>query len=182
MMIYSVSVDTVQGAVNSDKLVAELATAACLSGVPIIQVVGDSIHILNDLGDGHNKSYVDAVVGAHIAVSLDDKKVAKKKAIDVKTQSIIRQGFDFDGNHFSLSPNAQLNWIGIVVMQSAITWPLSITTDTDGDYDLAHGNLPYFVGTAMTMVGNYLASGRALKVACNAATTQAELDAVVDDR
>jgi len=49
-------------------------------------------------------------------------KIKKNKMIDARTDELI-QAFSFDGQSFSLSVAAQVNWIGLVVMKDALTWP-----------------------------------------------------------
>lgn len=179
-MIYSVANDTVQGAVNADKLGSEIIAADCVINFKGIEIQGDVLSILCD--EAEDPSGLDAVIHAHVAVTLDDNKTRKKIAIDTRSQEIIRDGFTFDGHKFSLSANAQINWVGIVVFQAGLSWPLGLTTDDDYEYDLTLVNLPAFVGAALTVVNTVIASGRALKIECNDAADQAALDAVVDNR
>lgn len=180
MLEYSISQDIASGTFNSDKLQSEIINANCVTDLKGITSVGDKIII--SCAVILDQDVLNAVIHDHVAVTLDDNKTAKKKLIDARTQAIIRSGFYFDGHHFSLSPNAQLNWIGMVVMQGGLPWPLELTTDDDSAYNLEFASLPAFVGSGMTIVNMQLMAGRALKEACNNASTQEELDAVVDTR
>lgn len=114
-------------------------------------------------------------------VTLGEKE-AKNTLIDTRTQELIAQGFAFDGHVFSLSPAAQMNWSGLKTFEALLAWPVKITANGDLEYSLAQANLVPFVGTALGTIAAHYTSGRALKLQVNAATTQAEIDAVVDDR
>ena len=120
-------------------------------------------------------SYVDSI-------NLEENKAALIRKIDEKTQYLISQGFSFDGQQFSLSEPAQINWLGLKTLQDAITWPMEITTKGDGVYSLSEQNLIYFLGTGKAVIQGHIDSGRDLKIAIIEATTQAELSAVVDER
>jgi len=120
-------------------------------------------------------SYVDSI-------NLEENKAALIKKIDKKTQYLISQGFSFDGKQFSLSEPAQINWLGLKTLEDVITWPIEITTKSDGSYSLAQSNLIFFLGTGKATIKAYIDSGRNLKTAINDAITQAGLDAVVDGR
>ena len=115
-------------------------------------------------------------------ISLEQAQLSKIQAIDFRTVQLISVGFTYDGKEFSLSTNAQVNWIGMKTLESLISWPLNITTKKDNQHSLPQTELNTFVGTAKGVVQSHLDSGRALKVATNACTTVAEVDAIVDNR
>lgn len=127
----------------------------------------------------NNKSTYDAW---EININLEKNKIDRIHEIDYKTQKIISNGFTFDSNQFSLSIEAQINWSGLVTLESLLTWPMTLTTKGDGSYSLAQANLLYFIGTGKTVITTTLDSGRTLKIAVNNSTTQAGLDAVIDSR
>jgi hypothetical protein len=112
----------------------------------------------------------------------EQNKKRKIIAIDTRTDQLIKQGFAFDGQQFSLSLNAQVNWLGLKTLEAVMTWPVNVATLNSDQYSLAQANLIPFVGTAAATVQARLDSGRTLKVSLNNATTQAELDAVLDNR
>lgn len=109
-----------------------------------------------------------------------DQEVTKKiNKIDAKTKALIEEGFDFDGKHFSLSSTAQMNWIALTMA----TAPAIISTDDSFPYTLETADaIRFFQGTARTVVQHRLQSGRELKLQVHAATTSAELDAIIDNR
>lgn len=130
----------------------------------------------------HKVTYQSAYDSYTDVIELENKKNKKIKRIDERTQYLISQGFEFDNNQFSLSEPAQINWLGLKTLQDVVTWPIEITTKSDGAYSLTEANLIYFLGTGKATIQAHLDSGRALKVVIGEATTQAELDAAVDER
>jgi hypothetical protein len=113
---------------------------------------------------------------------LEELKAVRIIEIDNKTQNIIAQGFEFDSHRFSLSLPAQINWSGLVTLQSILTWPMKVTTWDDMEYTLTLENLLYFIGTGKDVITGAIDSGRALKVEINNATTVEELNAIIDSR
>lgn len=133
---------------------------------------------LSDYLESHQTTYSNWEVN----INLTENKKKRIKEVDRRTQEIISNGFTFDSNQFSLSIEAQINWSGLVTLESLLTWPMTITTKVDGSYLLAQSDLLYFIGTGKTVITTTLDSGRTLKISINNATTQAELDAIVDSR
>ena len=116
---------------------------------------------------------------------LNIQKETRIIQIDARTQEIISNGFQFDGQMFSLSTNAQQNWTVLMVMLLAgkLTFPFKITSKDDGSYFVQNlTDLSAFIDSAFYAVNYQLEYGRVLKAAVLAATTQTELDAVVDAR
>jgi hypothetical protein len=115
-------------------------------------------------------------------ILLEEKKKIRIVEIDKRTQDIIAEGFEFDSHQFSLSLNAQINWSGLLTLQSMLTWPMAVTTFDDNEYVLELSNLPSFIATGKAVILNAINTGRAIKVQVNAATTLEELNAIVDTR
>lgn len=118
---------------------------------------------------------------------MDELKVAKMAEIDVRTKELIYTGFEFDGERFSASDRAQSNWIGMFTLYLAgmLPFPFVISTVDEGQYTLQDATaLQGFIQAFFTYQssGGPLQSGRDLKAQVQAATTPAELRAVVDDR
>ena len=112
-------------------------------------------------------------------------KRKKIEAIDLRTDELIQAGFMYNGESFSLSLEAQLNWIGLLSMATAnlLTYPVVISTKESGTYDIVDINDMYsFSGQAMVAASTPIASGQALKGRILAATNEVELAAIVDDR
>jgi len=113
---------------------------------------------------------------------LSIQKIDKIKLIDSKTVTLIDNGFGFDGETFSLSSKAQMNWLGLKSLQSLLTFPINITTMSDTSYSLTEANLDLFVTTASGTVQYYLDSGRSIKSQIAAAATEADLLTIQDLR
>ena len=116
-----------------------------------------------------------------------EKKSELKNSIDNKTNQLIAQGFQFDGNTFSLSLNAQNNFMGIKVatdggLLTEADYPYEITTLDDKTYLLQWFNKELFFGAVLNAVATHLSSGRALKAQVNSSETQEQLDLVIDNR
>lgn len=105
--------------------------------------------------------------------------------IDRKTQEVIGRGFTYDGNTFSLSPNAQSNWNALVsrLLSGKLTFPYNVTTDDDSEYSIQTvQSFNDFIDAVVYVVGYQIYFGRQLKLAIKAATTHEQLDSIVDTR
>ena len=113
-------------------------------------------------------------------------KALKLVEIDAKTRDLIAAGFDYDGHHFSLSSQAQTNLDGIQMAASKgmVAFPHLMSTDDDSvEYSVAdQAALDAIYGTAVGTIKTHMDAGRALKKSVAAATTTAEVAAVVDNR
>lgn len=112
-------------------------------------------------------------------------KNRKNEEIDIRTVELIKLGFSYDGEIFSLSEPAQINWIGIKQASDAglISFPFPVTTSSDGKYELQDANdVTTFYLTGLGAKKTYLDSGRALKTLINAATTEQEIANIEDNR
>jgi hypothetical protein len=104
--------------------------------------------------------------------------------IDTRTEGIIAGGFTHSDKQFSLSLESQINWTNAGLNAGALTYPYRVATNLDDDYhdfvDIAEMQTAYM--EALTAKSIALITGANLKKALNEATTQAELDAIVDTR
>lgn len=139
-------------------------------GPNCLEVVGDTLV---------DESALDALVDDAV---LDVWKAMRIEGIDKRTKELIAQGFVYDGATFSLSKEAQGNWTDLEAHKALITWPKAITTLDDDEYSLAEADLGDFRDAEINAKFGHVDSGRDLKIDIKAATTQAELDAVVDNR
>lgn len=178
---YSVSQDIAAGVVNVEKLSSEISNSGLVVGFGGIIVRGDEVLITGS--DVTDQNALDALVSAHVAVTLDEQKVARKAAVDARTEELIAAGFVFDSRTFSLTDEWRGNWLSLYVLNSFVPqWPVPIP-DIDGNfYDLAQAELNNFMAAGFQAAFNANLTGTTLKASINAATTQAELDAVVDSR
>jgi len=114
---------------------------------------------------------------------LADNKRIKDLAIDVRSQAIIAEGFVHSTKTFSLSERAQINWLGRDANKNSIIWPYEISTIDEQAYSVANqAELQTMIDVHFTTKDAPLISGAALKASVAAATTQAELDAIIDTR
>jgi hypothetical protein len=129
--------------------------------------------------DTYEKSVVDQA-------RLPELKLAKAEEVDRRTQQLIEGGFTHDSVEFSLSENAQKNWNRLysMLLSGTLVYPVSVSAkDISVLYELADAAAVTAFYTAMnTTIESHLQSGRNLKAQIFAATTKAELDAIVDPR
>lgn len=136
-----------------------------------------------------DQASVDGAIAAHNP-TLPDAKAVKNAAIDLKTRQLIAQGFLHSGKVFSLSAEAQSYWNGLgnLTANGLLTepddFPLTVNTlDDSNTHDIMTiAEAVTVFATAAATVKAHLASGTALKDQVRAATTTAEVDAVVDNR
>lgn len=113
------------------------------------------------------------------AEKLPAAKSAKRLLIDVETQEAIYAGFTFDGHHFSLSDNAQRNWLALAeqVRTGNLALPYSVSTSSDTQYLLTGDQFSNFIAAAFTKPSIAIGTGRLRKSVLEAATTLAEVEA-----
>jgi hypothetical protein len=117
---------------------------------------------------------------------LQATKDTKTKAIDKKTSELIGNGFVYDSTVFSLSLESQTKLAGShqVKDEPEFTYPVKWNSKDDKNTkSLANSSeMRAFYLTALGTVRVHLDSGTTLKDQVRAATTVAEVDAIVDDR
>lgn len=152
------------------------------SGLPAgsyINTSGDECVVHTSL----DKTSTDTLVAAN---SLAGVKAAKIAAIDARTEELISLGYTFAGNRFSLSIHAQTTLLGLDMTRNdpAMVYPIEFNTLDDGGVQILN-NATDAHNLYLTAVGTVRAhrdSGTAYKSLVRAATTLAEVDAVVDTR
>jgi hypothetical protein len=120
---------------------------------------------------------------------LDANRAAKIVAIDEKTEHLLSLGYSYDGNTFSMSIPAQVKMIGLVTAHSAGIlvdpdhYPVNYACLDETEYLIVDSaSLLAMYGAGFTRMRTVCCGGADLKQQCLDATTQAELDAVVDNR
>lgn len=119
------------------------------------------------------------------AANLASSKVIRKQQVDDRTVELIREGFTWDAKLFSLSDRAQMNWADLKYSTDAgiVVPPVEISTMNDTGYTLATTtDVADFYTVSYNTKQEHVSSGRGLKEQIDAATTQAELAAIVDTR
>jgi hypothetical protein len=115
-------------------------------------------------------------------------KVIRLEQIDARTEELIAQGFTHAGKNFSLSIAAQIKWTGAYELRAFFTaadaFPFIVNTIGDDEaYSVTdEAELAQIYQTIGVTVLTVLGGDAALKIAVRAATTVAELNAVVDTR
>lgn len=93
-----------------------------------------------------------------------EEKAAKSETIDAETGQAIAAGFAFDGQTFSLSSNAQLNWNRLwLAHQANVFTDQEVATKSDGTYLLKKAKVSDFVKAAHKAVTDALKAGRTKK-------------------
>ena len=154
-----------------------------------VKIIGEvhpdvSVSCLGDTSDYNNITFNSGYVSK---ADLDSEyincyKKEKNHSIDQKTGYLFSLGFVYDTNTFSLSLSAQSNWNTLKGSEADFTWPVSVSTIDDGEYILPQTSLQAFWEAARDEGKVHLDGGRSLKQQVNAATTIAEIDAIVDNR
>jgi hypothetical protein len=102
--------------------------------------------------------------------------------VDVKTSSLIRKGFKFKEETFSMSMEAQKNWSDIYIFRDLLTWPVEVSTKNDGSFMLERTDLDAFIVEAISFKKSLLDSGRDLKKKIKKAKTLNDLKKIEDKR
>jgi hypothetical protein len=114
-------------------------------------------------------------------MELQELKDIRYYEIDVNTQQLIEKGFLFDGNTFSLSITAQINWSNLLNLQVQM-FPLNVMDKYDNLYVLEYSNLHNFYYSALNGKNQYLQSGGVLKTQIKNAQTTEEVNLIIDNR
>jgi hypothetical protein len=91
-------------------------------------------------------------------------------------------GFTYDNNTFKCNLEDRVNYGHIKQFEASLTFPIDIITKDEGSYPLTAANVDAFVGEVITHVNTLINQGAYYKGLIKAATTEAEVDAVVDAR
>lgn len=114
-------------------------------------------------------------------MTLDELKDIRYIEIDQRTQELIGQGFIFDARTFSMSLTAQINWSNFPSLPDGL-FPLSVIDISEGVYELSLANKMNFYYSALNFKNGYLQSGGVLKSEIKDCQTEAEVNAIIDNR
>ena len=124
--------------------------------------------------------------GTPTELPLEEYKELRYHEIDAKTTDIILLGFTYQSKIFSLSQNAQINLLALDETRNdpALTYPIIYNTIDDLDsYTVVDStDLHTMYLTALATKKGVVDSGTNLKTSIRNATTQAEVDAIIDNR
>lgn len=117
-------------------------------------------------------------------LDLDTQTEKLREAIDRKTQVLISQGFKFKKTMFSLSQNAQINWMALKNQYDMNLLPDEIEISRlDGKtYSLKKEEFLDFYNLAFNTVKDILDAGRALKIKAYNVNTEKKLSEFIDNR
>lgn len=114
---------------------------------------------------------------------LDFRKEERYLEINNRTDELIPLlGFSYDNETFKCGLEDRVNYGHIKQFESLLTFPIDIVTKDEGSYSLTAINLDGFISAAMTHVNTVIGQGAYFKGLIKAATTEAEIDAVIDNR
>ena len=120
-------------------------------------------------------------------ITLADAKKDLKKKVMLRTDELYNEtGAVFDGHTFRVGENSKDAWIGIHLskdfMNSQGMFPMNLR-DKDGEsYSLTYENVDNFYYTMLGGVSAIDATENPIMAAIDAATSAADLAAIVDDR
>lgn len=118
---------------------------------------------------------------------IETYRTNKLNEIDMKTQMLIAEGFEYKGKIFSLSLAAQANWNAMLTFALAggLQFPYEISAmyrETD-KYDILDlPDLQAFIQIAFDKVARMIATGRTLKIKANELTTVPKIQKLTDNR
>ena len=121
---------------------------------------------------------------------LDDEylpflKKEKNMMVDKRTNELIDVGFVYNGNVFSLSAEAQMNWVALKQADTLgfITYPVGISTKDDREHILVDtvGLVAFYV-VGLATIKTAIDSGRILKVLINDAVDEMAVASIQDTR
>jgi hypothetical protein len=150
----------------------------------IVVADGPNVDVIVDGADLTAQEDTD-LDAAHANWDPDDIAVYQQKVIaqiDVETGVRIAAGFEYpaaSGKFFSMSQNAQINWLGLGMSADALTYPYTIRTkdDTDAYAIVDTADAAGVYAAAFTLKESTLAQGRGVKTAVLAEGTVAGVDA-----
>jgi hypothetical protein len=147
----------------------------------------DGGHVLRDLSAIVETDIQTNPTGLPTDVSLENYKLLKNNLIDQRTSELINAGHEFppaSGQIFSMSQNAQLNVLGLMESKDVISYPQPYATkDNKTIIDLNNAtDVTNFYYNVLNHKKTQLDSGNVLIAQVNAATDEAGVDAVVDNR
>ena len=122
--------------------------------------------------------------GTPVDVSLANYKALRFEEIDRRTGELISAGYTYATKQFSMSTSAQINISALNQSRDELTYPVNYNTIDDQDtYSVTDAtDMHNMYLQALATKKAHLDSGTALKDSIRAATDEAGVDAVVDNR
>lgn len=124
-----------------------------------------------------------AVVAAFDWTDFAGAQQAKLADIDARSDVLRAAGWTYANKAFDLSAAAIPNWLGLMIGAALLSYPFTILAVDNTLYNLTGvPDVQAWYAAGQTRLAQILQQGAALKVAVQAAKTQADLDAVIDAR
>jgi hypothetical protein len=116
--------------------------------------------------------------------NLTPLRAARYAEFDAKKPILEARGATHDGHLFPVYLAAQTKWIGLATVKAGLPYPYPVATVEPGqEYSLANeGAFDALYGAIFSYVAWIEQSTQALAAAVLAATTKAEIDAIIDTR
>jgi len=113
-----------------------------------------------------------------------ESKLARRSSVDNKSVALIGAGFTVDGKTFSASDTAQLKWLGMYTSRADLSYPVTVPAKDDLSFVslIEAADIATYYAALLARIQTVLSGGVTLKAQIAAATNQAALDAIVDDR
>lgn len=177
---YTISTDTAYGAVNTDRLHAEISSSGHVSNFNGLCVIGGNLEIMGD--SLLDEPSLDALILAHEDLDLNEYKAIKIAAIKKRTGELLAVGFMFDTKTFPADINSNFNYNILKVNKASFTFPKDVGTITGETYSLTAVNVDDFWAAGKDFVEPILQANRELINSVAVAVDRAGVDAVQDLR
>lgn len=117
-------------------------------------------------------------------LTLDQYKSHRYDEIDSKTFSLISEGFTHDSIIFSLSDNAQKNWVNKYADRANLVYPHVISTkDPASSYSIANQTAyESFYASGTSAVETIVKTGREIRISIGVAVDREAAEAITDAR
>lgn len=175
--------------IDPDAFLAELFALAFADRIDYLNTSDNGFEIGTNVDLSTSElADIDVLIAAH-KPALHLAKQAKVTAIDQRTKALIDEGFEFppsSGQVFSLSASAQVVLLALEAARGdpLFAYPVVYNTKDESaviNLDNSDGVHAFFL-TAIGVCRGRLDSGTAIKNEVRAATTVAEVNAIVDPR
>jgi hypothetical protein len=178
------------GAANEVRLATEIVAEGVPAPINLLldDASGDYLVVFEEALSDVQKNALDETISVHEddPHHLPTVKAAKFGEIDAKTTSLIENGFEYNGQRFSLAGTSQIKLIGMDLLRGdpLVSFPVKFNTiDDHGAVSLQDANAVHaFVLTAFGAYRTYLDTGTSLKDQVRAATTVEGVTTIIDPR
>lgn len=188
-MDYTYTRANIDGIWNVDTATLAAAIDAALPGIPYTQDL-DNVDVVVSFVpplSAAQEALLDGAVATLIASfdPLPALKSRKMQNIDTRTEEIVSEGFVYSGATYSLSYRAHLNIFTLLQLHNAgaLALPVQVSNaDNTIVTSITSANIDAFLQAGLAAHRSAEASAIPIKIAVLAATTVAQLAAVVDNR